>query len=305
MIPRVRSLTLAALFWIRLPGSFLLKVLVLMSCRNLRIIAGHELTINVRNRWTVLFALVFGALTLAISYFGLVTEAVVGFQGFTRTSASLLNLVLYLVPLVSLVMGTLSFTGDRGAHEFLFAQPVARAEILIGKLLGLYVSVVSSTLFGFGLAGLLISAQVGTEGLSRYLAFVGYALLLEACFLSLSGTIVVLCGTKAKAFGYALSLWFFFVLLYDLLAMGTTFLLKEHTANLFIFFSLFGNPVDLARVGSLISLGDPSIFGYAGAALVKFLGGRQAGTVFLLSALILWIILPLILATRVLKRQDI
>ncbi len=267
-------------------------------------IAGHELTINIRNRWTVLFAAVFGALALAISYFGLVTEAVVGFQGFTRTSASLLNLVLYLVPIVSLTMGTLSLAGDRGGLELLFSQPVTRTEILVGKVFGLMLSVVSSTLFGFGLAGLLIAGQMGTEGLSRYLAFVGYALLLESAFISLGAMIAVLGGTRGRALGYSLFLWFFFVLFYDLLAVGITFLLRERAANVFIFVSLFGNPVDLARVGSLIALGDPAIFGYAGAALVKFLGGPTASTLLVVAGLILWTAVPLVVADLILRRQD-
>ena len=92
-------------------------------------IAKQELTINIRNKWTLIFAAVFSVLVLAISYFGLLTAGSIGFQGFTRTSASLLNLVLYIVPLVALVMGTLSFTSEKSASELLFAQPVTRSEI--------------------------------------------------------------------------------------------------------------------------------------------------------------------------------
>jgi hypothetical protein len=87
--------------------------------------------------------------------------------------------------------------------------------------------------------------------------------------------------------------------------MGITFLLKEHTANLFIFVSLFGNPVDLARVASLISIDDPAVFGYAGAALVKFLGGVALAITTLIAGLLIWIVLPLIIANRLLLRQDI
>src|SRR5581483_7779904 len=101
-------------------------------------IARQELLINIRNKWTVIFACVFGVLVLAISYFGMLTAGAIGFQSFARTSASLLNLVLYLVPLVALTMGTLSFTSEKSLNEMLFAQPVTRAEILLGKLAGLF-----------------------------------------------------------------------------------------------------------------------------------------------------------------------
>ena len=108
-------------------------------------IAGQESRSNVRNRWTLLFAGVFAALTLAISYFGLVTEGYAGFEGFERTTASLLSLVLYVVPLVALTMATLSLTGDRGATELLFSQPLDRSEILLGKSLGLCASISTAT----------------------------------------------------------------------------------------------------------------------------------------------------------------
>lgn len=276
-----------------------------MDISTIATIAGHELAINIRSKWILLFTAMFGVLALAISYFGLVTEAVVGFQGFQRTSASLLNLVLFLVPIISLAMATLSFSSEKESGEILFSQPVTRSEILAGKMGGLLFSMIGSTLLGFGLAGLLISFQVGLEGLGRYLSFIGYSLLLEACFLAIGALVGILGSTRARSFGYSLFVWFLFVLFYDLLVMGITFLLKEHTANIFIFVSLFGNPVDLARVGSMIALGDPSIFGYAGAALVKFLGGSIPATLLLIAGLLAWIWIPLLLAARVLRHQDI
>jgi Cu-processing system permease protein len=276
-----------------------------MEIAKLSAIAVQELKINVRNKWTLVFALVFTALVLAISYFGLVTEAVVGFQGFTRTTASLLNLVLYLIPMISLTMGTLSFSSEKGASELLYSQPVARSEILTGKLAGLFLSIAAATLSGFGAAGLMIALQVGMEGLGRYLAFVGVALLLAATFLVVGALTALLAGGRGKGLGFALFLWFFFVLFYDLLVLGVAFLLPEHPANQFIFLSLFGNPVDLARVASLIAIDDPTVFGYAGAALVKFLGGAALAKIVLIAGLMIWIALLFIASSRVLNKSDV
>jgi len=276
-----------------------------MDYRAVTTIALQELKINIRNKWTLIFALVFGALALAISYFGMVTAGLVGFQGFTRTVASLVNLVLYLLPLVSLTMATLSLTGEKGASELLFSQPVTRSEILLGKFLGLFLSIVTATFFGFGLSGLVIASRVGTEGLARYLGFVGLALLLALVFLSLGAMVAVLGRSQAKAFGLSLFLWFFFVLFYDLMVIGLTFVLKERTANLFIFLSLFGNPVGMARVTSIFLVSDATVFGAAGAALLKFLGGRAASYTILLAGLMVWTAVPLLIADRALRRQDI
>lgn len=268
-------------------------------------IARQELVINIRNKWTLLFAAAFGVLVLAISYFGLVTAGMTGFQGFARTSASLLNLVLYIIPLIALTMGTLSFTSEKSASELLFSQPVSRTEILLGKVSGLFVSIFTATLIGFGLAGLVIATQAGTEGLLRYPLLVGFSLLLALVFLSLSAFISALCQRKTKAFGVALFVWFFLVLFYDLLIIGVTFLLKERTANTFIFASLFGNPVDIVRVACLMMLDGRDVFGAGGAALLRFLGGERLSILLLLVTLALWIIAPLLFAQRLLRRQDI
>ncbi len=267
-------------------------------------IAGQEFRIHMRNRWILIFAAVFAILTLATAYFGMVTSAIVGFQSFTRTSASLLNLVLYIVPLASLVLAALSFTGERGGMELLFAQPVTRFEILAGKELGLFGSILIASFFGFGASGLVIGFQSGNEGAARYLAFVAFTLLLALAFISLGTFISTLVDSRGKALGLVLGAWFFFVLLYDLLVIGAAFVFHQHTANLIIFLSLFGNPVDLARVSSLMALGSPTILGAAGSALLKFLHGFAASIGLMTAALALWVAVPMAISTWALHRRD-
>ncbi len=268
-------------------------------------IAGQEIRINIRNRWVLTFAVVFTSLSLAVCYFGLTTIGAVGVQGFIRTAASLLNLVLYLVPLVALVMATMSFSGERGMTEMLFSQPVSRTDILAGKLSGLFVCIAAATGFGFGTAGILIAAQVGAEGVLQYEVFVGLSLLVALVFLSLGSMIAVFAQNKAKALGVALFVWFFFVLLYDLIAIGATFLLRERTANVFIFVSLFGNPVDLVRTSSLIHLGGFTVLGAGGAALLKFLGGSAWCNILLITSIGFWSVAPMLISSLALHKRDI
>jgi Cu-processing system permease protein len=276
-----------------------------MDMRPVSAIARQEFLINVRNRWTMIFAVVFGVLVVSVSYAGIMAEGFSGMQSFTRTSASLLNLVLYIVPLVSLTMGTLAFTGDKGSAELLFSQPVSRGVVVVGKLLGVFGSIAVSTLIGFSVAGLLIVSDQGTDGLLRYATFVFLSLLLSLSFLSLALLIATVGRRKSRVFGIALFLWFFFVLLYDLIVLAGTLVLKGETANTVLFLSLMGNPVDMVRVASLIVLDNVAIFGAAGAALVRFLGGSGPSIVLLIVGLTAWILLPLIAARRMLRRQDI
>ena len=268
-------------------------------------IARHELTVTIRNRWTALFAVVFAILVTSIAYFGVMAEGYSGMQSFTRTSASLLNLVLYIVPLISLTMGTLSLTGDKGSMELLFSQPVSRSEVVIGKILGLFFSIALSTLAGFAFAGMLVVLGHGTVGLARYAGLVGLSLLLSLSFLSIALLVATANRRKPRAIGVALFLWFFFVIFYDLLAISGALFLRGESANIVLFLSLFGNPVDMVRVSTLIILENASIFGAAGAALLRFLGGGTLGFVVLVSALVVWICAPVAIACRLLRRQDV
>ena len=76
-------------------------------------------------------------------------------------------------------------------------------------------------------------------------------------------------------------MWFVFVLFYDLLALGIALL------------AFFGSPVDLARIAGLLILGGASIFGTAGATLVRIFGSTTLGILALEAAALLWSVLVL------------
>jgi Cu-processing system permease protein len=268
-------------------------------------IAHQEFVIALRARWVLAFSAVFGLLASGIAYFGTATAAVAGVQGFERTTASLLSLVLYLVPLLGLVMGTLTMARDRAGNELLFSQPVRREHILYGRVAGILGAAALAMLIGFAVAGAIVFFELGAEGLSRYAGMVVLSLALAAVFLSLGALVGVVATSRTRAFGLALCLWFFFVLFYDLLVIGVTFLLRERAANVMILISLFGNPVDLVRVTTLLTISEPSIFGAAGAALLKFLGGAASSLMALASAIVVWFVMPIWIAGRILRRLDL
>jgi hypothetical protein len=76
-------------------------------------------------------------------------------------------------------------------------------------------------------------------------------------------------------------------------------------ANAFLFTSLLGNPVGMVRVASLIALDGKEVFGAAGAALLRFLGGGRSSVIVLSAGLLLWVVLPFLAARSLLKHQDI
>ena len=122
---------------------------------NILILAQKELRDALRNRWFLLYALAFAALSLALAWTALSGAGDYGLAGFGRTGASLINLVLLIVPLMGLSLGAMSLAGEReqGTLLYLLAQPINQIELLLGKSIGLALALVAALVLGFGLTG--------------------------------------------------------------------------------------------------------------------------------------------------------
>ena len=70
--------------------------------------------------------MVFTALALVIAYFGSAQQGSVGFHGVEVTIASLVSLVIYLVPLIALILGFDAIVGERerGSLDLLLSMPL-------------------------------------------------------------------------------------------------------------------------------------------------------------------------------------
>src|SRR5687767_8371019 len=152
-----------------------------------------EISDALRNRWFILYAAAFTGLALLLSWLSLSGGGTgySGFAGFGRTAASLVNLVLLVIPLMALTLGAGSLAGEqeRGTLAYLLSQPVNRAEVLIGKYLGLAASLLAALALGFGLSAAIIAGGGGqtpsTSSGGAYGLLVGFAFALALGMLSL------------------------------------------------------------------------------------------------------------------------
>jgi Cu-processing system permease protein len=268
-------------------------------------IARQEIRITLRSRWVLIYAAIFGVLALAVSYFGLAVIEYTGFQEFDRTAVSLLNLVLYIVPLATMLMAVQSFRTEGGTTDHFFAEPITVSEIVIGKVVGLMGAHVLATVLGFSFTGVLVGAKVGTRGVSSYLVLVGFTILVGMVFVAVASLLTVMAGRGARAYAVVLVAWFVIVLLFDLVVIGLSFGLPENWANRTAFAGVFLNPVDAARVGTMLAISGKEMFGPAGAQLVRLLGGVREAVALLVAALVLWIVLPMAGSIFALGRQDL
>jgi Cu-processing system permease protein len=268
--------------------------------------ARQELLLAVRSRWTQIFAVVFAVLALGVASSGYVLSGGHGVQDFARTAASLVELVLLLVPLTALLIGVLSLAPERGAAELLFSQPVSRRSILLGKTAGLFVALSAAQALGFGAAGLVIFSQAGGEGLPGFGLLVLGSFVLTAVFLGLAALVSAgAVGRRTRALAIALVVWFGAVVLFDVTALGVASLLPSGPASRVLIVSVLVNPADAVRTGTLLGLEGSGAFGAASLALLRFTRGPVGAGILLVSSLLLWLVVPALLAARRLDRADL
>jgi Cu-processing system permease protein len=275
--------------------------------RCLRLFAGQELVLAVRSKWTQIFAVVFTLLSLAVAWSGYILSGGSGVQDFARTSASLVQLVILLVPLASLVIGVLSLSPDRGAAELLFSQPVSRSVILAGEAAGVFLALVAAEAIGFGASGLVIFSRAGSEGLAEYLALFASAAILTAIFTAIAAWLGIGSIGRRRARGVALALviWFAAVILFDVVALGVASLLPSGHASRLLIVSVIVNPVDAIRTGALLISQGTAAFGAASLAFLRFTHGATGAAIILGCSLLFWIALPIVAAMRKIERADL
>lgn len=275
--------------------------------RLLWLFARQELLLSIRSRWTQLFTIVFAGLALAVAGAGYVLSGGSGLQDFARTTVSLIQLIVLLVPMTALVLGVMALAPERGAAELLYSQPVARHTVLCGKLMGLFAALLAAQAVGFGLAGLVILQQAGSYGLGTFGLLITASALLTAIFLGLAAALSAGATgrRRARALAVSLILWFGLVILYDVVALGFASLLPSGHASRLLIVAALVNPVDAIRTGALLALEGPGAFGAASAALLRFTNGAAGAAALIVTSIAVWLVAPALVGMRRLSRADI
>lgn len=259
------------------------------------VLVRKELRDAVHNRWFVSYTVGFTVMALGVSYLAQIGTGYSGFAGFGPTAASMINLVLLLVPLMALTLGASSLTleRDRGMLAYMLAQPVNRVEVILAKYLGLAVALLGALSAGFGAAALLIARQADAQQVGMFLRLVGFSAMLALCMLAVGMMIATFVRRSGAAAGVALLAWLAFLLLGDLGLMGSAVIFRMQTPQLFLVAII--NPAECFRL-SVIGGFDATldVLGPAGLYASNTFGRRLPA--LLAGILGAWTLVPLLLA---------
>ena len=211
---------------------------------------------------------------------------------------TILNVILFTVPLVSILFATIYLYNSSEFIELLLSQPIKRRKIWISLFLGLSISMILAFFVGAGIPLLINSPDS-----------IGIIMLINGCLITVIFTALaflssILTRDKAKGIGIAIMTWLFFALLFDGLVLFLLFQFQDYPIeNAMVGITAF-SPIDLARIQILLHLDVSAMMGYTGAIFKDFFG-TAIGLIVSFLLLSLWVIIPFFISLRKFNKKDL
>lgn len=229
----------------------------------------------------------------------IISWSVLGLESnYTKATLSLLNVVLLVVPLVSIMFSTIYVYNSSQFIELLLSQPVPRTSVWLSIFLGLSTALVLSFLIGCGIPILLYSS-IET----------GFSLLIIGIFLSIIFTSFALLSAiasrdKAKGIGISIFIWIFFAIIYDGILLVLMFQLADYPIEGMMATLAGLNPIGLARIFVLLQLNISAMLGASGAVF-KQVFGSGGGMGISLAVMVVWVAIPFLLSLVKFNKRDL
>ena len=249
-----------------------------------------------RSKWlqivTVLFAVIFTAI-LMIQHLALPDAG-----GYTRQTASLLNILLFLLPLFILTIGSMNIASDieSGWLGLLRTYPLKLHTYLLTKYIAL-TFIFSTMLLIVFLIALAFGSLFGGLVLPSYAIYVSIALVF--IFNAISILLGRLAKSRLHALAISLGVWAFVTLIasYIIMAIGT--LISETMLKNIVMTSIHINPLEWIRYMYFVLADETSVLGPAFHGMSKFYN-TAPGKLFMTLISVLWIVGTLVVTNIVL-----
>lgn len=211
---------------------------------------------------------------------------------------SLLNIILIIVPLVSLLFSAIYVYNSSEFLELLVSQPLKRKTIWLSLFWGLATSMAFAFLIGAGIPVLLYEATP-----TGYM-MLAMGTLLSVIFVALAMLAAVMARDKAKGIGMVILLWLYFSVIFDGLILFILFQFADYPLEKMMVGVTAFNPIDLSRILILLKMDISALMGYTGAIFKDFFGA-SFGLIISFVVLLTWIVIPAWLSLRKFNHKDL
>ncbi len=246
-----------------------------------------------RNRWVIFYFLFFFFTTLILFYF--TKESI-------KVASTLLNIILLVIPLTSIVLGTIFLYDSRSFIELLLSQPIPRKSIYASKFIGMSFSLSVGFILGVFIPMLFFVNNLEID-FSLYLSVIISGVMMTLIFTSIAFLIGTVFEEKVKGFGAAIIIWLYVTIIYDGILLFIIIFFQEYPLEKPVLFLSLINPVDLARIFVVLQIDVSALLGYTGVIFKRFFE-TEMGIILSMSSMILWILIPFLLGLKIFSKKD-
>jgi len=254
--------------------------------KTMLVVAARELKGGFRNPWAYAFMALFAVFMLSL----LLIQSQNYVAGYSGATGTMLNLVLYFLPLMTLAMGAFSVTGEKedGSWELLSTYPLSTLSFMAGKYAGLSAVMLTVTAMGFGVAALAGWAAGSGFSPAAFWQLYLFSASLSLLFLAVAMLIGALSKNRWQALTIVVAVWFFLIIAWQpiliaaLGAMPYMWIKPALTALTLL------NPAEMARLFTVVKLGGGAMLGPEYYEWIGWIRGT-AGSLGFAGISLLWI----------------
>lgn len=211
---------------------------------------------------------------------------------------TILNVILFTVPLVSILFATIYLYNSSEFIELLLSQPIQRRKIWLSLFIGIAAAMVLSFCIGAGIP-LVVNSPNSIGAM-----MISIGCLISIVFVALAFLCAITTRDKAKGIGIAIMTWLYFALLFDGMVLFLLFQLSDYPIENAMVGLTALSPIDLARIQILLHLDVSAMMGYTGAIFKDFFG-TSIGLIISFLLLCLWAIIPFSISLKKFKNKDL
>ena len=247
----------------------------------------------IRSKWNIGFFLFFLGLAFALLHFS---------DNLSKALISILNVVLFIVPLMGAIMGSMYFYNSIDFIDLLLAQPLKRSSVFLGQSMGLSLGIALSYLLGIGIPFLSFGLMESVD-IFNFFSLLVSGVFLAVIFTAFSYMIAIFNPDKVKGIGIALLSWLVLSVVYDGLFLIYLMVFSEYPVEKHAIVIALLNPIDLARIMTMLKLDIAALLGYTGAVFKSFFGS-YLGLMLSTLAMLFWAVFPFVFISRKGNKRD-
>lgn len=234
---------------------------------------------------------------------GNLTEATLS-NGYSRSIAMLINLSLWIIPIICLILGTNSLVADKeeGRFSLYRTYQMSNGYYLLSKYLSICIALILSLGISYGIFGLFLYVIGALQDAAMFGTFLALNLLIIFVFSGLAVLIGSYAVTRMQGLSLALFAWSFLVFIYEFIIFTIVDFIPYSQKLNALFILILVNPIESIRVWAINQLGANYIFGSQYLILNEW-GANGTLNFYVFLSIICIILLSLALSVFVIKRR--